>query len=128
MTKPLSMDIRERAMARLDAGETVRAMAEALSVAPSSVVKWSQRRRATGSAAPGKIGGHVPRNIRGEAADVARKRARWKARLGGIDIQRLVFIDETWAKTNMAPLRGWATRGKRLIGHAPFGHWNKLLN
>ena len=33
------MDIRERAMARLDAGETVRAIAEALSVAPSSVVK-----------------------------------------------------------------------------------------
>ena len=60
--------------------------------------------------------------------DVARKRARWKARQGGIDIQRLVFIDETWAKTNMAPLRGWATRGKRLIGHAPFVHWNKLLN
>jgi hypothetical protein len=45
MTKPLSMDIGDRAMARLDAGETVRRAAEALSVAPSSVVKWSQRRR-----------------------------------------------------------------------------------
>lgn len=66
MTKPLSMDIRERAMARLDAGETVRAVADALSIAPSSVVKWSERRRTTGSAAPGKIGGHVPRKIRGE--------------------------------------------------------------
>ena len=65
MTKPLSMDIRERAMARLDAGETVRAVADALSIAPSSVVKWSARRRTTGSAAPGKIGGHVPRKIRG---------------------------------------------------------------
>lgn len=60
------MDIRERAMARLDAGETVRRIAEALSVAPSSVVKWSERRRATGSAAPGKVGGHVPRKIQGE--------------------------------------------------------------
>ena len=57
MTKPLSMDIRERAMARLEAGETVRAVAEALSIAPSSVVKWSERKRATGSVAPGKIGG-----------------------------------------------------------------------
>lgn len=66
MAKPLSMDIRDRAMSRLDAGETVREVGEALSVAPSSVVKWSQRRRATGSAAPGKIGGHVPRKIRGE--------------------------------------------------------------
>lgn len=74
MTKPLSMDIRDRAMARLDAGETVREVAEALSVAPSSVVKWSQRLRVTGSAAPGKIGGHVPRKING--ADAAWLRAR----------------------------------------------------
>ena len=68
MGKPLSMDIRDRAMARLDAGETVREAAEALSVAPSSVVKWSQRRRATGSAAPGQMGGHVPLKIKGEQA------------------------------------------------------------
>jgi putative transposase len=74
MTKPLSMDIRKRAMARLDAGETVRAVADALSIAPSSVVKWSQRRRATGSAAPGKVGGHVPRKIQGAEADWLRAR------------------------------------------------------
>ena len=66
MTRPLSMDIRDRAMARRDAGETLRQVAVALSVPPSSVVKWSQRRRASGSAAPGKMGGHVPRKIQGE--------------------------------------------------------------
>ena len=74
MTRALSMDIRERAMARIDAGETVREVAEALSVAPSSVVKWSQRRRATGSAAPGKISGHVQPKIRGGHADWLRAR------------------------------------------------------
>jgi transposase len=37
-----------------------------------------------------------------------------------------VFIDETWTKTNMAPLRGWAPRGERLMGKAPFGHWNTM--
>lgn len=74
MTKPLSMDICERAMARLDAGETVRRIAEALSVAPSSVVKWSERRRETGSVAPGKIGGHVLPKIRGADADWLRAR------------------------------------------------------
>lgn len=58
--------------------------------------------------------------------DVARKRERWKKHQGDIDLQRLVFIDETWAKTNMTPLRGWAARGKRLIGKAPFGHWNTM--
>lgn len=61
-----------------------------------------------------------------ERPDIARKRARWKAHQGGIDLRRLVFIDETWAKTNMAPLRGWAAKGKRLIGRAPFGHWNTM--
>jgi len=66
MTNPLSMDLRTRAMSRLAAGESVRAVAAALSVAPSSVVKWSLRLRATGSVAPGKIGGHVPPKIAGD--------------------------------------------------------------
>jgi transposase len=26
----------------------------------------------------------------------------------------------------MAPLRGWAPRGQRLPGRAPFGHWNTM--
>ena len=61
-----------------------------------------------------------------DRADVARKPKRWQEHQGGVDPKRLVFIDETWAKTNMAPLRGWAARGKRLIGKAPFGHWNTM--
>jgi transposase len=36
----------------------------------------------------------------------------------------LVFLDETWTKTNMTPLRGRSRRGERLIAKAPFGHWN----
>ena len=40
--------------------------------------------------------------------------------------ERLVFIDETWMKTNMAPLRGWGPKGKRLKAFAPFGHWKTL--
>jgi transposase len=57
---------------------------------------------------------------------VARRRLRWKAHQAKIAPQRLVFIDETWIKTNMAPLRGWAPRGKRLRAYAPFGHWKTL--
>jgi len=34
-----------------------------------------------------------------------------------------VFIDETWAKTNMTSLRGWSPKGDRLKAKAPFGHW-----
>lgn len=43
-----------------------------------------------------------------------------------LDPSRLVFIDETWIKTNMAPLRGWGKKGKRLRGFAPHGHWNTM--
>ena len=67
-------------------------------------------------------------------ADVARKRRRWKTFMGLLDPARLVFIDEPpdraggrlWIKTNMAPLRGWGPKGKRLRGFAPHGHWNTM--
>ena len=59
-------------------------------------------------------------------ADVARRRQRWRSWQGGLDPERLVFIDETWVKTNMAPLRGWGPKGKRLRGFAPHGHWRTL--
>lgn len=59
-------------------------------------------------------------------ADVARRRHRWRSFQGGLDPRRLVFIDETWIKTNMAPLRGWAPKGKRLRAFAPHGHWRTL--
>ena len=60
MTRPYSMDLRDRAVARVLAGESVRSVAAALSVSAATVVRWSQRYRATGSAAPGKVGGHKP--------------------------------------------------------------------
>ena len=57
---------------------------------------------------------------------MARRRAQWKAYQGRIALSRLVFIDETWVKTNMAPLCGWGPRGQRLEGYAPYGHWKTL--
>jgi transposase len=36
---------------------------------------------------------------------------------------RLVFIDETWATTNMARRYGRAPRGERVIASVPHGHW-----
>lgn len=58
MTRPLSLDLRERVVTSVLAGESCRSVAGRFGVAVSSVVKWSQRRRATGSVVPGKIGGH----------------------------------------------------------------------
>ena len=164
MTRPYSNDLRERVVrAHLD-GEPIRAVAA--------------RYRATGSVAPGQVGGHRPwllephrervhalvaatphltldrlqeqlardgitvcrdtiwRFLRREGlrfkkthrsrlkqmrAAVARKRARWRTLRRRLDPDRLVFVDETWIKTNMAPLRGWAPKGHRLQGFAPHG-------
>jgi putative transposase len=55
--------------------------------------------------------------------DISRHRARWRTYQGRIDPSRLVFIDETWAKTNMTRLRGWAPRGERLVDKVPHGKW-----
>jgi len=45
---------------------------------------------------------------------------------GRIDPARLVFIDETWTKTNMALLRGWCPRGQRLPAKVPHGRWTTM--
>lgn len=45
---------------------------------------------------------------------------------GRLDPERLVFIDETWAKTNMTRTHGRAPRGQRLRGKVPHGHWRTL--
>ena len=58
MPRPLSNDLRERVISRRKAGESIRAIASALGLAPSTVSKWDQRRRRTGSVAPAKFGGH----------------------------------------------------------------------
>ena len=55
--------------------------------------------------------------------DVAQQRAWWQLLQIGLDPERLVFIDETWAKTNMTRLRGRALRGTRLVQKVPHGHW-----
>ncbi|MCX7899496.1 MAG: IS630 family transposase [Methylocystis sp.] len=182
MVRPLSNDLRERVVGSVLAGESCRAVALRFGVAVSSVVKWSQRHRKTGSVAPAKMGGYRKRILEPHRAfiverlaqtphltlhglkdellargikvshnaiwmflrreglrfkktlqaleqgraDIARRRKRWRSLQARLDPKRLVFIDETWIKTNMAPLRGWGPKGKRLRGFAPHGHWRTL--
>src|ERR1700676_530573 len=63
MTAPYSMDLRERALARKEAGETNREIAAALRIAPSCVSKWTTRKRETGSVGPAQGGGDKPTNL-----------------------------------------------------------------
>lgn len=66
MARPFSLDLRERVVGAIAAGESCRQVAETYRVSVSSVVKWSQRFRATGSAAAKRMGGHQPRSLAGE--------------------------------------------------------------
>ncbi len=66
MARPLSIDLRERAVAAvLEGGLSRHRVAARFGVAPSTV-NWVRRFQATGSVAPGQMGGHKPKAIAGE--------------------------------------------------------------
>jgi transposase len=73
MTRPLSIDLRERVIAAVVGGESCRTVAVRFGVAVSSVVKWSQRYRSTGSVAPGKMGGHRKRLLEPHRAFILKR-------------------------------------------------------
>jgi transposase len=56
-------------------------------------------------------------------AHVAAQRQDWLAWLATVDPRRLVFRDETGAKTNMTRLYARAPRNRRAVAYAPQGHW-----
>ncbi|MDG3005487.1 IS630 family transposase [Paludisphaera sp. Pla2] len=55
--------------------------------------------------------------------DVPEARRRWREAMPGLDSARLVFVDETWASTDMTRTRGRAPSGVRLVMALPHGHW-----
>ena len=55
--------------------------------------------------------------------DVAEARRQFIRRQPALDPDHLVFIDETWATTNMTRRYGRAARGLRLLAPVPHGHW-----
>jgi transposase len=60
MPRPYSLDLRERVVASFVGGRGLRATAALFGVSASSVSKWAERKRRTGSVAPAKMGGHRP--------------------------------------------------------------------
>jgi transposase len=57
--------------------------------------------------------------------DVLKQREDWFEGQLDLDPAKLVFIAETWASTNMAPMYGWAPKGQRLRAGIPHGHWKR---
>jgi len=70
MGKPYSVDLRERVVRTVErGGQSCHAAADQFGVGVSSVIRWVQRLRTTGSLAPGQMGGHKPKTIRGGHRD-----------------------------------------------------------
>jgi putative transposase len=69
MTRPASMDLRERVVAAVvEDGMSRNAAAARFGVGISSAIRWVARFNETGSAAPAKMGGYKPKTLRGEHA------------------------------------------------------------
>ena len=58
MPAPMSLDLRERIVAAVEQGSSIREAARRFAVNPSAAIKLMQRVRATGSALPARFGGH----------------------------------------------------------------------
>ncbi len=56
-------------------------------------------------------------------ADVQQARREWQTYQASLDPANLVFLDETWASTNMARRYGRSPRGQRCVAAVPHGHW-----
>ena len=70
MAKPYSMDLRERVVAAVEEdGLSRRQAAARFGVGESSAIRWVRRFRETGNVAPGQMGGHKPKAIRGADRD-----------------------------------------------------------
>ena len=72
MVRPYSLDLRERVVAAAEAGQPCRAVGKRFGVSVSSVVKWRQRARATGSAAA-KPMGERPALLAGQRAFILKR-------------------------------------------------------
>lgn len=57
--------------------------------------------------------------------DILTRRLAWFDGQLDLDPERLVFVDETWASTNMARTHGRCPRGERLRMSVPHGHWTR---
>ncbi len=62
---------------------------------------------------------------RAGSAGCAKARDEWRASQPDLKAERLVFIDETGAATDMARRYGRCPRGQRLVSSVPWGHWRR---
>ena len=93
MTKPYSLDLRERVVAAVEKEGLSRNQAAArFGVAVSTAVHWVRRYRSAGDVSPSKIGGYKKRTLRGEHADWLIARCREKDFTISLLVEELLAI------------------------------------
>src|SRR5215470_530776 len=125
MARGYSNDLRERLVAIVQDGESAREAARLLNVGASTAIRWIERWTKTGSIAARPGTGH--------SRSPLKRHEQWllalvalKAEQPGLDVRRLVFIDETAVTTKMVRQYGRSPRGERLVASVPHGHWKTL--
>ncbi len=54
------------------------------------------------------------------------ERQAWRAAMAGIPPERLVFLDESAALTNLVRTHAWSPCGERALATAPCGSWERV--
>jgi transposase len=116
--KPYSKEFRGEVLAACDRGRGTREVATHFKVSESWVRRVKQERRELNKLAPCLTRRRTP--LWAAIADRMREVIREEPQLNP---DRLVFIDETCATTNMTRPRGRAPKGERLLASVPYGHW-----
>src|SRR5262249_36257195 len=136
MAKPFSMDLRERVVgAVVNEGMSCHQAATRYGIGVSTVIAWVRRFRGTGgeggSVAPGQMGGHRPKVIRGEHEIWLRQRLRERdftlrglvAELAGRGLKaaygavwRFVHVEKLSFKKNRARQRTGSSRRRAAAG------------
>src|SRR3982074_2194374 len=144
MAKGYSKDLRARAVALVEDGESRREAARVLGLGASTAIRWIERWATTGSVAALPGTGHSRSPLEAhrqwlldlvaaepdltleEIRARLKSEKRLKAEQSRLDVSRLVFIDETAVTTKMVRHRGRSPRGERLVASVPHGHWKTL--
>lgn len=110
MPRPYSLDLRERVVAAVASGASCRAAAAQFDVSVSSVVKWCQRARQTGTPAAKRMGGYRP-NVLVPEHDwlLAHLKAKPDQRL--IDLQR-ALLEERGVRASVNTLWRYLQRSE----------------
>lgn len=130
--KAYSKELRGEVLAAWDAGAGTCKVATRFRVSESWVPRIKQDRREKNKLGPAMTRRRTPkwtpladriRKLIRQRADVAQQRSALQVLQSRLVPDRLVYIDDTWAKTNMTRPRGRAPAGERLLASVPHGHW-----